>query len=402
MMIEIIKIAGKAPMPRIRSVYLDHSATTPTDPRVVEAMLPYFTEWYGNASSSHSFGRKAESAVEHAREVVAGVLNCRPAEIVFTSGGSESDNLAIRGAAWFMRQQANRRHLISAPTEHEAVSRTVKQLGQVMGFDYTLLSVDGYGLYHVNDFEQVCREDTSVATLMYANNEVGTIQPIAELAAAAHQKGIVFHTDAVQAGGQLSLDVQALGVDLMSLSGHKFYGPKGVGVLYVRDGIELAASQTGGSHENGRRAGTHNTPLIVGLAKALEIAEAERDDHTAHFRVLRDLLIEGVLAEVPQAKLTGHPVNRLPSHASFVFDGIESTRMLMHLDVNGIAASSGSACKTGNPEPSEVLLAMGCDEQSALGGIRFTVGRQTSREDIEYTVEVVARSVEKLHRLQLA
>ena len=389
-------------MARTRSVYLDHSATTPTDPRVVEAMLPYFTQVYGNASSSHSFGRTAESAVEYARETVAGILNCQPSEIVFTSGGSESDNLAIRGAAWFMRQYTDKRHLISAPTEHEAVGKTIKQLALVMDFSHTLLPVDRYGMCHVNDFEQACRDETGFASLMYANNEVGTLQPVAELAAAAHKRGILFHTDAVQAGGQLSLDVQALGVDMVSLSGHKFYGPKGVGVLYIRNGIELISAQTGGSHENARRAGTLNTPLIVGLAKALEIAEAERERHTAHFRMLRDSLIEGILAEVPQARLTGHPENRLPSHASFVFQGIESTRMLMHLDVNGIAASSGSACKTGNPEPSEVLLAMGYSEPQAMGGIRFTVGRQTTVEDIEYTVDVVANSVEKLHRLQMA
>jgi cysteine desulfurase len=388
-------------MGRVRRVYLDHSATTPTDPRVMEAMLPYFTEVYGNASSSHSFGRKAESAVESARETVAGILNCRPSEVVFTSGGSESDNLAIRGAAWFVRQHHNRRHLISALTEHEAVGRTIRQLAQVMDFDYTLLPVDRYGVTHVSDFEQARRDNTGFASLMYANNEVGTIQPIAELAAAARQHDILFHTDAVQAGGQLLLDVQALGVDMMSLSGHKFYGPKGVGMLYIRDGIELVSAQTGGSHENARRAGTHNTPLIVGLAKALEIAEAEREAHTAHFRALRDLLIEGILAEVPQAQLTGHPQNRLPSHASFVFEGVESTRMLMHLDVNGVAASSGSACKTGNPEPSEVLLAMGYSEHEAMGGIRFTVGRQNTVEDIEYTVDIVAKAVEKLHRLQI-
>lgn len=387
-------------MARLRSVYLDHSATTPTDPRVLEAMLPYFTDVYGNASSSHSFGRKAESAIENAREIIAGILNCRPSEIVFTSGGSESDNLAIRGAALFIRQQMNRSHLISAPTEHEAVSRTIKQLTQVMDFSHTLLPVDRYGAAQVDDFVQACSAETSFTSLMYANNEVGTLQPVAELAAAAHQHGILFHSDAVQAGGQLSLDVQALGVDMLSLSGHKFYGPKGVGVLYVRDGIELISAQTGGSHENARRAGTQNTPLIVGMAKALEIAEAERGVRTAHFRSLRDLLIEGILSEVPQAQLTGHPKERLPSHASFVFAGIESTRMLMQLDVNGIAASSGSACKTGNPEPSEVLLAMGYSEQEARGGIRFTIGRQTTVEDIEYTVDVVVKSVEKLHRLQ--
>ncbi len=386
-------------MAAVRTVYLDHSASTPTDPRVVEAMLPYFTEVYGNASSSHTFGRKAESAIEQARETVARILNCKPAEIVFTSGGSESDNLAIRGAAW-MKRGSGRQHLITAPTEHEAVGSTVRQLGDVMDFRYTMMPVDAFGMCLPAAFEQACQEDTCLASIMYANNEVGTIQPVQQLTAAAHQRNILFHTDAVQAAGQLPLDVQALGVDMMSLSAHKFYGPKGAGALYIRDGIDLVSSQTGGSHENGRRAGTLNTPFIVGLAKALEIAYEEFDAHVAHYRAMRDLLIEGVLAEVPHARLTGHPQERLPSHASFIVEGMDSSMLLMHLDVNGVAASGGSACKTGNPEPSKVLLAMGYSEREAIGGLRFTVGRQTTAEDIEFAVNALAGSVEKLSRFQ--
>ncbi len=383
-----------------RTVYLDHSASTPTDPRVVEAMLPYFTEVYGNASSSHRFGRKAEVAIEDSREIVANILNCKPSEIVFTSGGSESDNLAVRGAAWAARWRSGKRHLITLPTEHEAIRNTVRQLGEVMDFCYTVLPVDRFGLCTVDDFARACQPSSSVASVMYANNEVGTILPIDRLSQAAREHHILLHTDAVQAGGQLSLDVQALRVDLLSLSAHKFYGPKGVGALYIRDGIELESSQTGGSHENGRRAGTQAVPLIVGLAKALEIAYHELDIHVTHYQKMRDLLIEGVLSAVPQAQLTGHPTQRLPSHTSFVIEGIDSLTLLMHLDINGVAASSGSACKTGNPEPSNVLMSMGYSEREALSGLRLTVGRQTTVEDIEYTVHVLAKSVEKLYRLQ--
>lgn len=384
----------------VRNIYLDHSASTPTDPRVVEAMLPYFSEVYGNALSVHSFGRKAEGAIEEARETVAGILKCKPSEIVFTSGGSESDNLAVRGAAWWTQARTGKRRLITTAAEHDAVRRTVHQLGDVMGFSYTVLPVNRYGIPRAHDFEQACRQDGAVASVVYASNEVGSILPIADLAPIAREHGVLFHTDAVQAVGQLPLDVQALGVDMLSLSAHKFYGPKGIGALYVREGVELESSQTGGSHENGRRAGTHNTPLIVGLAKALEIAYLELDAHTAHYRRMRDLLIEGIKAEVPHIQLTGHPQNRLPSHASFVVEGIESSLLIMHLDINGIAASSGSACKTGSPEPSQTLLAMGYTKREAIGGLRLTVGRQTTTEDVEYTVEVLAKSVEKLYRLQ--
>ncbi|HEX2905752.1 MAG TPA: cysteine desulfurase family protein [Phototrophicaceae bacterium] len=382
-----------------RSVYLDHSATTPTDSRVVAAMLPYFTEIYGNASSTHQFGRSAEAAIETARETVARVLNCQPSEIVFTSCGSESDNLALRGAAWTTRQQERGQHLVTTPIEHLAVIRTVQQLAELMGFESTLVPVDRTGLVDVGNFASACRPGTTVVSVVYANNEVGTIQPLAQLAALAHARGAWFHTDAVQAAGQLSLDVSALGVDLLSLSGHKFYGPKGVGALYVRSGIELIPSQSGGSHESGRRAGTHNTPLIVGLAKALELAAAEQEAHITHFRLLRDGLIDGILNGVPGAQLTGHRERRLPSHASFVFEGVDANRLLMHLDLKGIAASSASACKTGNPEPSGVLLALGYSREEASSSLRLTVGRQTTVEDVDYAVKMVMEAVEKVRKL---
>lgn len=382
-----------------RAVYLDHSATTPVDPRVVEVMLPYFTEIYGNPSSAHSFGRRAERAVEDARETVARALNCQPSEIVFTGGGSEGDNLALRGAAWQARREGRGAHVLTPPIEHNAVTRTAEQLAEVMGFRHTFLPVDVYGTVAPAALEAACEADTVLASVMYANNEVGTVEPVQALAAAAHRHNVLFHTDAVQAAGQLSLDVQALGVDLLSLSAHKFYGPKGVGALYCRQGLTLVPSQSGGSHEDGRRAGTHNTPFIVGMAKALEIAYDEYDANVAHYTARRDQLIDGVLLRVPNARLTGHRQQRLASHASFIFEGIDSSRLIMHLDMKGIAASGGSACKTGNPEPSGVLLAMGYSAREAIGSLRLTVGRQTTEADIDYTVEALAEVIEKLYRL---
>lgn len=384
-----------------RVVYLDHSASTPTDPRVLEAMMPYFTEIYGNATSVHSFGRAAEHAIEDARAAVARVLNCQPSEVIFTSGGSESDNLALRGAGWMARQRHGRQHLITTPVEHNAVVKTIGQMAEVMGFEQTILPVDRLGMVSMTDFEAALRDDTVLASVVYANNEVGSIQPLPQMAATAKARGALFHTDAVQAAGQLTLDVQALGVDMLSISAHKFYGPKGVGALYVRDGIELLPSQSGGSHEAGRRAGTHNTPFIVGMATALELAYAEQAERVAHLQAMRDQLIDGVLSRVTGAELSGHPEQRLPSHASFIFDGVDGNLLLTHLDVKGIAASSGSACKTGNPEPSGVLLAMGYSPAAAKGSLRLTVGKQTSADDIDYTVNVLADVIDKVRRLSV-
>ncbi len=382
-----------------RSVYLDHSASTPTDPRVLEAMLPYFTEVYGNALSVHSQGRRAEQAIENARMTIARLLNCKPFEIVFTGGGSESDNLALRGAAIAARDAGRGNRIITTPIEHSAIGRTVDQLADHYNFTKVLLPVAATGTVSTVDFERLCESDTVLASVMLANNEVGTLEPIAELAAIARERGVIFHTDAVQAGGQIQLDVQQLGVDLLSLSAHKFYGPKGVGVLYVRDGVNLVPSQSGGSHENGRRAGTHATPLIVGMAKALELASAEFETRTAHYAHVRDLLIEGVLSRIPEAQLTGHPTERLPCHASFVFLGIDANKLLIHLDMRGVAASSASACKTGNPEPSGVLLALGYDRSTALGSLRLSVGKDTTEDDAAYALDKIVESVATLKKL---
>lgn len=386
-------------MPVHPLVYLDHSATTPTDPRVVEAMMPYFSEIYGNPSSAHSLGRKAEQAVERSREIIAGIFNCKPSEVVFTGAGSESDNLAIRGAAWSRAQSGHGRHLITTPIEHPAVSKTTRQMAELMDFSESILDVDHYGRVSVQAFEDACREDTVLASVIYANNEVGTVQSIADLASAARQRDVLFHTDAVQAAGQLDLDVHHLGVDLMSISAHKFYGPKGVGALYVREGVELTASQSGGSHEGGRRAGTLNTPLIIGMARALQIAYEEHDQHVAHYTAMRDAMIEGILSRVSDSQLTGDSTNRLPSHASFVFDNVDGNRLLMHLDMKGIAASSASACKTGNPEPSTVLLAMGYDRDLAMSSLRLSVGRQTTASDVAYAIDAIAEAVDSVRRL---
>lgn len=389
-----------------KPIYLDHAATTPTDPRVVEAMLPYFTEAYGNPSSTHRFGRTADNAVEKARETIAGILNCERREIVFTSCGTESDNLALRTTAITASLRGATAHLLTAHTEHHAISHTAAQLEQTIGARVTWLPVEADGTVDPAALQQLLEGTTGTDTLvsvMYANNEVGTIQPIPELAAVAHAAGALFHTDAVQAGGQLPMDVKASGVDMLSLTAHKFYGPKGVGLLYVRDGLSIIPAQTGGGQEAQRRAGTHNVPLIVGMAKALELAYAELNNRTAHYRHLRDRLIEGVLATISGATLTGADGDhRLPNHASFILDGIDANALLMHLDLSGIACSSGSACNTGNPEPSDVLLCLGYEPARALGSLRLTVGQQTTDADIDYVLQVLPQAVQRVRGVREA
>ena len=383
-----------------REVYLDYSASTPVDPRVIDAMMPYFSEVYGNSTSSHSQGRRGEVAIEEARARVAQILNCQPSEVVFTSCGSESDNLAIRGAAWQAHQQGRPTRLITSPVEHSAVINTVLQLGELTDAEPVVVPVDRHGLVDAGRFADACRRGAALASVIYANNEVGSVNDLAELAAIAREHEVLFHTDAVQAGGQLTLDVERLGVDMLSLSAHKFYGPKGVGVLYIKDGIELPSVLTGGGHEGGRRAGTHNTAFIVGLAKALELAYAESKERLTHFRSRRDQLVDGLISRVAGAQLTGHPIERLPSHASFVLPGIDANALLMHLDLNGVAASSGSACKTGSPEPSDVLLALGYSPEEARCGLRLSVGLQTTETDIDYALDVLVNAVDKLQNLK--
>ena len=383
-----------------REIYLDNSASTPVDPRVIEAMMPFFGEVFGNSTASHRQGRRGEQAIEDARETVAGILNCSPDEVVFTSCGTESDNLAIRGAAWRARRLGQPTRLITTPIEHSAVINTMRQLRDLMGFELEIVPVDRNGLVVEEAFRAACERGGALASVIYASNEVGVIQDLPLLSAIAHENDILVHTDAVQAGGQLSLDVNELGVDMLSLSAHKFYGPKGVGILYVKDGIQLEPSQSGGGHENGRRAGTHNTAFIVGMAKALELAYQENEARLAHFEAMRDQLIQGVLESVPGAELSGHPTRRLPSHASFVLPGVDANALLMHLDLRGVCAGSGSSCNTGDPEPSEILLGLGFSPSEAKCGLRLSVGLHTTEADIEYALDVLAASVEKLRRLQ--
>lgn len=364
-------------------VYLDHAATTPVHPKVLEAMLPYFSETYGNPSSVHRWGQQAEAAVERARRGMAEILGCSPGEIIFTACGSESDNLALRGAALARRKQYGHNHLVISAVEHHAVLKTAESLAQIEGFQVDLVQPDRFGEIHVEDLARLLRPDTAVVSIMYANNEVGTVNQISDMARLCRDRGLPFHTDAVQAGGHLSLDVETLGVDMLSLGAHKFYGPKGVGALYVRAGTELLPTLTGGSQEFGLRAGTHNVPLIVGMAEALRLVQQEGKERAARTLPLRDRLIQGVPGAVPQTQVTGHPTNRLPNHASFVFEGVDGNQLLAALDLAGFACSSGSACKTGDPEPSQVLLAMGLSPEWALGSLRVTLGRSTGSDDIE-------------------
>jgi cysteine desulfurase len=368
---------------RSRSIYLDYAATTPVDPRVTEAMLPYFDSNFGNPSSIHQWGQDAQAAVEQSRSTIASILGCHPSEIIFTSCGSESDNLAMRGVAYRARMERGARHLLTTPVEHPAILNTASDLAENHGFELELLPIDSYGRVSPSDLEKSIRSDTAIVSMIYANNEIGSINPIHSLSRICRSKGVPFHTDAVQAASQLALNIDELGVDLMSIGAHKFYGPKGVGALFIRSGIRLAPVQTGGGHEFGLRAGTHNVPLIVGMAKALEIVINERSLHNRHFMQLRDKLLDSIPEQIPDSRVTGHPSERLPNHASFVFRGIDGNQLIAALDIAGFACSSSSACKTGSPEPSGVLAALGLPPDWSLGSLRVTVGRPTQPEHID-------------------
>jgi len=376
-------------------IYLDYAATTPVDPRVLDAMLPYFRESFGNPSSVHRYGQKAEAALESARETVASVLHCRADEIIFTSCGSESDNLALRGAAL----ASGKKRILTSKTEHHAVSKTAEQLEKQYGFLIEWLNGNEYGEVMPASLSKALSKDTALASVMYANNEIGTINPIAELAALAKANNVVFHTDAVQAAAYLDVNVEALGVDLMSLGAHKFYGPKGVGALYVRNGVKLVPHLTGGGQEFGLRAGTQNVPSIVGFAEALRLAADEREQRVAHVKPLRDQIIGRVLEEIPASKLTGRPEKRLPNHASFVFKDADGNFLLQLLDVAGFACSSGSACKTGNPEPSEVVSALGLSRDWALGSLRITLGVDSTVANVDSFLKALPVLVEKSRNL---
>jgi len=383
---------------RAPPVYLDYAATTPLDPRVLEAMLPHFSTEFGNPSSIHRWGQHAEAAVERARETIAAFLHASPSEILFTSGGSESDNLALRGAAFAQRRMRDANHILTTPVEHPAVLRTARSLAGEHGFELELLPVDSTGMVDPQALRRLIRKDTAVVSIIFANNEIGTIQPVAQLGAVCREAGVAFHTDAVQAAAHLPIDVAHLNVDLLALGAHKLYGPKSIGLLFVRDGLSIDPLLTGGGQERGLRAGTHNVPLIVGLAEAMRIVQAERDSHSRAHALLRDALIERVLALVPEARLTGHPTERLPNHASFVFRGVDGNSLLAALDIAGFGCSSGSACRTGDPEPSDVVLALGLPRDWALGSLRVTVGRPTVSADVERLGAALPAIVESLRR----
>ena len=380
-------------------IYLDYAATTPVDNRVLNAMIPYFRESYGNPSSIHRYGQKAESALDDAREKVADALHCRPEEIIFTSCGSESDNLALRGSTLAKRKTSGVTRILTARNEHHAVSRTAEQLEKEFGFHLDWLGLDKHGVVIPASLINAVGKDAALVSVMYANNEIGTINPIKELAAIACSSNIIFHTDAVQAAAYLDVDVEKLGVDLMSLGGHKFYGPKGVGALYVRKGTGLVPHLTGGGQEFGLRAGTQNIPYIVGFAEALRLAVEEREARTAHVKPLRDQIIGHVLEEISDSQLTGHPENRLPNHASFVFKDVDGNLLLQMLDSAGFACSSGSACKTGNPEPSEVISSLGYSRDWALGSLRVTLGVDSTPEHVELFLKTLPGLVEKARSL---
>lgn len=386
-------------------IYLDHAASTPVAPEVLQAMLPYFSETYGNPSGMHQQARASSRAISNARQEVAQILNCSPKEIVFTSGGSESDNMAIRGVAWAQKLAGKGKHIITSPIEHSAVSKTIDQLCEYHGFEQTKVPVDQNGMVNPADVEAAIRSDTVLISIMAANNEVGTLQPIAEIGELAKAHGIPLHSDTVQVVGAIELNMQDLKMDLLAMSAHKFYGPKGVGLFYIRQGTPFIPHSTGGSHEAGRRPGTENVPYIVGLATALKLAYQDMAASVAQQTRLRDKLITGVLETIPDTALTGHPTQRLPNSASFVFKDCDATAILMHLDMNGVGGASGSACATGMPEPSDVLLAMGIDYQLALGALRLTLGRSTTDEDITYVLEKlpgIVQTVRQLHQMQQA
>ena len=380
-------------------IYLDYSATTPVDARVVDAMIPYFSASFGNPSSVHRYGQQAEAAIDAARETVASVLNCRPDEIIFTSCGSESDNLAIRGAAYAMREKTGAKWILASRAEHPAVTKTLLNLEKYEGFLNEWLDVDEYGMVTPEAVSKAICGNAAIVSVMYANNEIGTINPIKEIAEICRTNKILFHTDAVQAAAYLPVNVNELGVDLLSLGAHKFYGPKGVGALYVRKGTPLVSHLTGGGQEFSLRAGTQNVPYIVGFAEALRLTNEERAQRVTHVKPLRDQIIGTVLETIPDCRLTGHMESRLPQHASFAFKDLDGNLLLTLLDAAGFACSSGSACKTGNPEPSEVMNAIGLSRDWGLGSLRVTLGKDTLPEHVELFLSALPLLVQKARGL---
>ncbi|MCL5040341.1 MAG: cysteine desulfurase NifS [Firmicutes bacterium] len=379
----------------MRKIYLDNAATTRVRPEVAEVMMTHLVEKYGNPSSVHSFGREARVAVEEARGQVAALIGAKPEEIIFTSGGTEADNLALKGVARANRSKGN--HIITTRIEHHAILHTAEAL-EKEGLEVTYLPVDQYGLVDPEEVRRSIKASTILISVMAANNEVGTVQPIREIGVIAREKGVYFHTDAVQAVGNIPIDVNADHIDLLSLSGHKIYGPKGVGVLYIRRGTRIQPIVHGGAHERNKRAGTENVPGIVGLSKAAELARIELKEHMDYLKGLRDRLISGLLS-IEDVQLNGHPERRLPGNVNVSVRYVEGEAMLLSLDLKGIAASSGSACTSGSLEPSHVLLAMGIPHEVAHGSLRFSLGKFNTQEDVDYVLEVLPEIVQRLRSM---
>ncbi len=380
----------------MRKVYLDNAATTALSPKVLKKMMPYLTDIYGNASSPHSFGQTARIGVEHAREQVARAINADPSEIVFTGCGTESDNTVLFGVAERYAKKGD--HIITTNVEHHAILHSCAAL-EKKGIKVTYLPVDKDGLVTPEQVRDAITDKTILVSVMFANNEVGTIMPIPEIAAVCHEKGVLFHTDAVQAAGHIPIDVKAMGIDMLSISGHKFHGPKGVGVLYERKGIRLPSYIIGGEQEKGRRAGTENVAGIVGLGEALELAVTNMSETSARMTRMRDRLIEGIEATIPEVKLNGHRTKRLPNNVNFSIKYIEGESILLMLDMAGIAASSGSACTSGSLDPSHVLLALGLTHEVAHGSVRMTLGDDTTDEDIDYVLETLPKVAHRLRAM---
>ena len=371
-------------------IYLDHAATTAVDHKVVQAMMPYFTQASGNASSLHSFGREAKHALDSARQTIADALNAQTDEIIFTSGGTESNNFALKGIG--------KGHIITSSIEHPSILKTCRYLND-HGCDVTYLPVDADGMVDPGDVESAINSDTKLISVMHANNEIGTIQPIDEIGAIARDNGIPFHTDAVQSFGKTEIDLQKMNIDILSLSSHKIYGPKGIGALYIRRGVKIDPLMHGGEHEKGRRAGTENIPGIVGFAKAASLAIERFGSDREHLIKLRDMLIDGAMNAIDDVFLNGHPVKRLPNNANLRFKFVEGESLLLHLDMKGVAVSTGSACSSASLEPSHVLLALGLAPEDIHGSIRFTLGRENTEEEIRYVLDVLPEMIDKLRAI---
>lgn len=380
----------------MKTIYLDNAATTRTSPAVVEAMLPYFSEHYGNPSAIYGLGQENKNAISEARGKIAAVLGAQNREIYFTAGGSEADNWALKAAC--EAYGARGKHIITTRIEHHAILHTCEYLEQ-RGFDVTYVDVDEYGVVKMDELRAAIRPDTILISVMFANNEIGTLQPIGEIGALARERGILFHTDAVQAFGQVPIDVDALHIDMLSASGHKFHGPKGIGFLYIRQGVKIRSFLHGGAQERKRRAGTENVPGIIGMAKAAEIARETMAERAAQEQALRDHLIRRVLEEIPYSRLNGHPSDRLPNNASFCFRFIEGESLLILLEQHGICGSSGSACTSGSLDPSHVLLAIGLPHEIAHGSLRLTLSEETTREEIDTTVDALKEIVARLRSM---